>query len=78
MNSETAIVVAIVMAVLIVLSMATIYSGSLDQVGSSLFGENSDQNGLFEPDEDVNEFPTRENSQTEESVFQEDLVYDEL
>lgn len=68
MNSETAIIVAVVVAITIVLSVSLVFNGSLDQVGSSLFGENSDSGGFFQPDGNENEgydFPTESSESSE-------------
>ncbi|MFQ3274979.1 MAG: hypothetical protein ACI9LV_000056 [Candidatus Nanohaloarchaea archaeon] len=68
MNAETAVVVAIVVAVSIVLSVSLVFSGSLDQVGQSLFGENSEGQGFFTPEGGNGyEFPTGDESETQDS-----------
>jgi hypothetical protein len=72
MNAETAIIVAVVVAITIVLSVALVFNGSLDEVGQSLFGEDSEGQGFFEPEEGDNggyEFPT-EGSGSEETAYE--------
>lgn len=67
MNSETAIVVAVVLAITIILGVAIFYSASLDEIGASAFGENSD-GGYFTPGEDqITDFPTQGNSEQKDS-----------
>lgn len=80
MNSETAIMVAIVVAITIVLSVSLVFTGGLDQVGQSLFGEDSEGNGFFDPQKDDGggyEFPT-ENSDTEDTFYSHQGVKSDL
>jgi hypothetical protein len=72
-NSETAIVVAVVIAITIVLSVSLFFNTSLDRVGQSLLGENSDEPGFFTPEESDDggyEFPTQgdQNDGTDQST----------
>lgn len=77
MNSETAIVVAVVLTITIVLGVALFFTGGLDEVGTSLFGDNSAEDGFFQPDEGVDEFPSRD-SDTTSSSHSEVISIDKL
>lgn len=72
MNSETAIVIAIVISVIIILSVATAFSGTLSEAGSSVFGENSEDSGLFEPDKEGEryDFPDTSDSETSDGILE--------
>lgn len=67
MNAESALIVAVVVAITIILSVSLVFNESLDEVGKSLFGENSDGEGFFSPSEQ--EFPTTEDSSNTDFNF---------
>ncbi|MBY6293967.1 hypothetical protein GLU60_01105 [Nanohaloarchaea archaeon H01] len=57
MNSETAILIAIVLSILIIVAVYGATDVVLDETGNSLFGDSQDDQGLFNPPEGGEERP---------------------
>lgn len=77
MNTETAVIIAIVLAIVMVLGVATMFNTGLDETGKSLFGENTDEDGFFNPGGPPTEFPDT-GSETQESSFRGPVIYDSV
>lgn len=79
--NQTNLIAAVVLAIIIVLSVALLFNSTLDSAGNSLFGDNTDGGGFFDPGDGDGrndyEFPTSD-SETEDTSGLVVMSFDSL